>query len=105
MHCRDSPPSQQRFINGVIDFEKEFSQNLKDNESADDYVTMIIPSGDMQDGMIYDSCSLEKNQRICISETLQRHHRLRNQNNHQPSPSCILFKRYLINQPPTHPRR
>ena len=53
-------PSQQRFINGVIDFEKEFSQDLNDNESADDYVTMIIPSGDMQDGMIYDSCSLEK---------------------------------------------
>lgn len=28
--------------------------------SREDYTTMIIPSGNMHDGMVYDSCSLEK---------------------------------------------
>ena len=39
-----------------------FARNLETvpSVSREDYTTMIIPSGNMHDGMVYDSCSLEK---------------------------------------------
>jgi transcriptional regulator with XRE-family HTH domain len=51
---------QLHFVRGVIDFEIAFSRELQASSSEKDYITMIIPSGNMQDGMIYDSCSLRK---------------------------------------------
>ena len=51
---------QRNFVSDIIQFEHDFSSNLKNTENAYDYTTLIIPSGDMQDGMIVDSCSLKK---------------------------------------------
>ena len=52
--------AQMRFIDAVIEFEREFSKNLDDSKNPDDYVTMLVPTGNMMDGMIYDSGSLKK---------------------------------------------
>lgn len=52
--------AQLRFITSVIDFEAEFAQDLMASENAEDYITVLVPTGNMMDGMIYDSCSLEK---------------------------------------------
>lgn len=52
--------SQLRTINAFIDFETQFADSIVDCQDQQDYTTLIIPSGCMQDGMIYDSCSLGK---------------------------------------------
>ncbi|MCQ2498668.1 MAG: DNA-binding protein [Lachnospiraceae bacterium] len=49
--------SQISFIDSVVDFEKDFK---KHNDDADDYVSVYIPTGNMEDGMIYDSTNVEK---------------------------------------------
>lgn len=56
----DLSQSQLRFVDGIIHFELQFSKDLKTGESIDDYVTLLIPTGNMQDGMYLDSCSLKK---------------------------------------------
>jgi transcriptional regulator with XRE-family HTH domain len=48
------------FVQSVIEFEFKFSQTLRENRSVGDFVTLIIPSGNMCDGMVYDSCDLDK---------------------------------------------
>lgn len=57
-------PSQMRFISSLVQFETDFMQDMKtstdEDASLEDYTTLIIPSGNMHDGMVYDSCSLEK---------------------------------------------
>lgn len=63
--------SQLRTINSFIEFEDSFTQSLSSNYSPEDYTTLIIPSGCMQDGMIYDSCSLGK---INIAAYRKRYH-------------------------------
>lgn len=50
-------PSQLSYIDGIIDFEKAFASSHEDSE---DYVTVFVPTGNMADGMIYDSSSVEK---------------------------------------------
>lgn len=45
-------PRQLNFINAIIDFES----NFKD----DDFINVFIPTGNMCDSMIYDSCSITK---------------------------------------------
>lgn len=45
---------QVNFINDMVDFELQFSNNYNP-----DYLTVIIPVGNIEDGMIYDSCALE----------------------------------------------
>lgn len=54
--------SQIKFISSLVQFEADFVDEMKKTpqESPDDYTTLIIPSGNMHDGMVYDSCSLEK---------------------------------------------
>lgn len=52
--------AQLRFITAVIDFEAEFAEDLQDFDNNEDYITVMIPTGNMLDGMIYDSCSFEK---------------------------------------------
>ncbi len=52
--------SQLRFVSSVIEFETEFAMDLSSAENVEDYVTVLIPTGNMMDGMVYDSCSLEK---------------------------------------------
>lgn len=51
---------QLHFITSIIDFEAEFAENLSAAENDEDYITVLIPTGNMFDGMIYDSCSFEK---------------------------------------------
>ena len=50
-------PSQLSFIDGLIEFEKNFAAMHPDHE---DYVTVYIPTGNMEDGMIYDTSNVEK---------------------------------------------
>lgn len=50
-------PSQISYIDALIDFEKSFAELHAD---FDDYVTVYVPTGNMEDGMIYDSASIEK---------------------------------------------
>ena len=49
--------SQLSFIDGLIEFEKNFAISHKDHE---DYVTVYVPTGNMEDGMIYDTSNVEK---------------------------------------------
>lgn len=50
-------PSQLSFIDGLIEFEKNFAVAHPNHE---DYVTVYIPTGNMEDGMIYDTSNVEK---------------------------------------------
>lgn len=50
--------SQLSFISDLIDFQKSLTTNT-DKDMADDYVTVFIPTGNMHDGMLYDSTSYE----------------------------------------------
>ncbi|MCM1106417.1 MAG: helix-turn-helix domain-containing protein [Blautia sp.] len=51
---------QLRFIRSIVNFELDFTKDLHDDELAEDYITVLVPTGHMQDGMVYDSCDLEK---------------------------------------------
>lgn len=62
---------QLRTIRGFVDFEDHFARSLNDKQESSDYTTLIIPSGCMYDGMIYDSCSLGK---INIASYRRRFH-------------------------------
>lgn len=50
-------PQQMSFIESVVDFENAFKQNV---ENVEEYISVFIPTGNMQDGMIYDSSNVEK---------------------------------------------
>ena len=50
-------PSQISYIDALIDFEKSFADI---HDDCDEYVTVYVPTGNMQDGMIYDSANVEK---------------------------------------------
>ena len=51
-------PSQVSYVEGLIDFEKNFASIHA--EDYEDYVTVYIPTGNMEDGMIYDTSNVEK---------------------------------------------
>lgn len=53
---RELSPAQLGFIEGMIDFEVDFA---KQHTDAEDHVILYIPTGNMEDGMIYDSSSYE----------------------------------------------
>lgn len=48
---------QRNFIHDVIRFEAAFSDTTP---NTDDYITVLTPSGDMYDGMIWDSAYIQK---------------------------------------------
>lgn len=50
--------SQIQYINNIIDFEHSFKP--EDNCDINDYITVFTPTGDMRDGMIWDSANIEK---------------------------------------------
>jgi len=52
-------PSQLRFISSVVDFEHQFLLE-KSTENPEDYVSLLIPTGNLEDGMIWDSVNVEK---------------------------------------------
>jgi transcriptional regulator with XRE-family HTH domain len=51
--------SQRNFVEGIIDFELEFAAEHPD-DSPDDSLTVIIPTGNCEDGMIWDSANIRK---------------------------------------------
>lgn len=54
-------PLQLKFIDALVDTELSFnSKPLPQGENYDDYITVLIPTGNMNDGMILDSCNYEK---------------------------------------------
>lgn len=56
----DLSQPQLKFVSAVIQFELQFSKTLRSGEMTDDFVTLMIPTGNMQDGMQFDSCILKK---------------------------------------------
>ncbi|MGI6013787.1 MAG: helix-turn-helix domain-containing protein [Oscillospiraceae bacterium] len=50
-------PSQYHFVKSIIDFETAF---LGENENPDDYISVLVLTGNMEDGMIYDSSNIIK---------------------------------------------
>ena len=58
-------PYQRNYMSAMLDAEIAFSmhsQNLKESGSnpSGDYISVLIPTGNMLDGMILDSCNVEK---------------------------------------------
>ncbi len=49
--------SQLSYVEAIIDFENAFKDSHADFE---DYITVYIPTGNMEDGMIYDSANIKK---------------------------------------------
>lgn len=47
-------PPQLAFIEAIVDFE------IENQPSAEVEITVITPTGDMEDGMLWDSCNVEK---------------------------------------------
>lgn len=54
---RNMSPSQISFIDSLVDFENAFAGS---HEDAEEYVTVYIPTGNMEDGMVYDSTNVTK---------------------------------------------
>ena len=52
-------PSQLYFISDIIDFELSFLRQSSE-EALEDYINLIVPTGNMEDGMIWDSMQIEK---------------------------------------------
>ena len=49
--------SQKAFVNNIIQFELDFQEN---NTAAEEYISVIVPSGVAEDGMIWDSANVIK---------------------------------------------
>lgn len=47
--------TQKRFILGVLDFENDL---VEQESNTEDYITVFVPTGNMEDGMIYDSANV-----------------------------------------------
>lgn len=65
--CRELTPSQQKFIKKIVEIEAALKVG---QNSADDFVPLIIPTGDVSDGMIWDSCQIDQ---LNVSEYRKRH--------------------------------
>lgn len=55
---RSLSPRQKAFIEGIIDFELQFQEDALPD--ADDYISVLVPTGNGEDGMIWDSANVEK---------------------------------------------
>ncbi len=55
---RDLSNSQHQFISSIVEFERRFREEHKDD--YEDYLSVLILTGDMEDGMYYDSSNIEK---------------------------------------------
>lgn len=49
--------SQKRTVKGLVDFELEFSAI---HEDAEEFITVFVPTGNIEDGMIFDSSNFRK---------------------------------------------
>lgn len=53
---KEMTPNQINFVDSLVEFEIAFSDSITASEkTCDDYITVFIPTGNMEDGMIYDS--------------------------------------------------
>ena len=53
---KEMTPNQLNFVDSLVEFEIAFSDSITAAEkNCDDYITVFIPTGNMEDGMIYDS--------------------------------------------------
>ncbi len=59
---RELSPSQLNFVKAIVEFEADFRLNTPVTDPPENYITVLCPTGDMHDGMIWDSCNLEKHQ-------------------------------------------
>lgn len=50
-------PSQLNFISGMVEFEADFAVK---EPKTEDYVTLMVLTGDLKDGMLWDSMNFEK---------------------------------------------
>lgn len=58
---RKLSPQQMGFVEGIIDFEIEMAEKSEqDMEKIEDEITVLIPTGNLEDGMIWDSANVEK---------------------------------------------
>lgn len=49
--------SQKAFVNNIIQFERDFQDN---NSACEEYISVVVPSGVVEDGMIWDSANVIK---------------------------------------------
>lgn len=49
--------SQKAFVEGITDFELDFQTKFPD---AEEYLSVLVPTGNVEDGMTFDSCHIEK---------------------------------------------
>lgn len=49
--------TQKAFVNDIIHLEQDFQEN---NSDAEEYISVIVPSGVVEDGMIWDSANVIK---------------------------------------------
>lgn len=54
---RSLTSSQKAFVNNIIHFEQSFQEN---NTAVEEYISVIVPSGVAEDGMIWDSANVIK---------------------------------------------
>lgn len=54
---RSLTDTQKRFINSILDIENQFIEKY---DNPDDYISVYVPTGNMEDGMIYDSSNIIK---------------------------------------------
>lgn len=52
--------SQVDFVDSILDFELNFVRTLPKDTNVDDYISVLVLTGDMEDGMIYDSSNIKK---------------------------------------------
>lgn len=57
LKLKEMSESQRNFIKNMIEFESSFTST---HEDSNDYITVFIPTGNMEDGMIYDSTNFTK---------------------------------------------
>ena len=52
---------QSRFVEDVVDFELDFVEDLAEGKDlGEDYIDVMVPTGNVDDGMIWDSVNLQR---------------------------------------------
>ena len=54
---RSLTPTQKAFVSDIIHFEKDFQEK---ETNAKEYISVIVPTGNFEDGMIWDSANIIK---------------------------------------------
>lgn len=54
---RSLTPSQKAFVGDIIQFERDFQEK---EPATEEYISVVVPTGSMEDGMIWDSANVIK---------------------------------------------